>query len=164
MADEPDDDEVIDVANFRRDDIPMDVAEKMVEMLQDQFPGKKIVFGGGSEDSLAANLNRIFVRHARRCCKRGVCLHCQGEHPRPWPPKEYILDDGWSLIDTHTGTPAFLCPVCGVVSDAKAVEAENGDTIVSTNLEDILDEEGIAELKKFNEKYDEDQNRKASDQ
>lgn len=96
----------------RRDDVDLAI----IEALQEQSHGMKIVFAGQNPELLPDYVLEAIVAHNKEFEKRlvnGRCLDCETEHPRPWPPIEYLAP-GWRIFtDTVTGDlTAIQCPKC----------------------------------------------------
>jgi hypothetical protein len=107
---------------IHKDDLPMDVAEKIVEELKKMHPGcKSVVFAGDSPDTelqekhkqITEQINKMHLKSF----KEGECLDCGTKIPIPWPPKsdDFEWPKGWGRLEEVGNDdlcPALLCPTC----------------------------------------------------
>lgn len=106
---------------LHRDDLPMDVAEGIVDQIQKLHPGVKVVFAGDlpTNDPDAEKMRHKAEELHKTIIQSfvdGECFSCGAEIPMEWPPEgdDWDLPDGWHIIDSvQEDGPMFLeCPEC----------------------------------------------------
>lgn len=119
---------------IHRDDLPMDVAEGMIEAIKKEV-GKeagddfKVVFAGDLPEGKQTEVIEQFKEIERamdRAFFNGFCWDCGKRIPKiwtPWKDKEgdyYKLSDGWSIISSipEDGPLMLQCPECGEIEEA----------------------------------------------
>ena len=100
---------------IHRDDVDMEVIEKLQEML----PGAKIVFAGDIPEGqvpegMQEAIEALNARFAKSLCE-GLCVDCGKKMPG-FPPEDWDswkLPDGWCRFTGLDGKPhSFQCPEC----------------------------------------------------
>lgn len=105
---------------LHRDDVPMEVAETLVERLKELYGDDiKVQFAGDSTKELPPDVieaNAKLHKHFIKCFVEGLCHVCEAKFPGKWPPDE---DDDWNLqgwayydTDSEDQVPLFACPSC----------------------------------------------------
>jgi len=106
---------------IHRDDIPADIAEELVRLIQEDFPeGTRVVFAGDKPGEVPQEIKdqqKILIKVAATRFYQGQCFECGTDMPLEWPPKddEWELPDGWSISTETYGIndiPIFICPEC----------------------------------------------------
>ena len=115
---------------IHRDDIPMEVMQGFEAMLQEQYPGFKVVCAGdlpeGQVSEEVAESLKELEDHYRRSLVEGKCVDC-GKQMENFPPDDDDWEPprGWGwFTDFGTGSPqAWQCPEC---DKAEREEPANG--------------------------------------
>jgi len=112
---------------LHRDDIPMELAENLVEHLKDIHsekgkPPLKVRFIGDLTDEEKSELpdlmeiQKKLYKHLVECFTKGVCHICGVKFPGEWPPNN---DENWDLqgwiyydSENEKDPPLLVCPKC----------------------------------------------------
>ena len=100
---------------IHRDDMP----DKLLEKLEELFPGMKILFAGDQpEGSLSFETKRAIAglqQMADLSSKTGKCIHCgKSMAEKFYKDGKWDLEPGWTRVGHigEGGMPYYLCPSC----------------------------------------------------
>ncbi len=119
---------------LHRDDLPMEVAEGMIEAIQKLHPDCKVVFAGdvpGEIDPAVQDAIDLLEYATWRSFSEGRCFDCQTKIPIPWPPEEedWKEPDDWNIyVEGNFPCPMIICPDC------EGTEATVPCSTASTNV------------------------------
>jgi len=132
---------------LHRDDLPMDVAETMVNKLKQMFPGKKVMFAGDAtpeaKRAMEKGLKQLNAKFAERY-ESGKCMDCEWVMP-DWEPDCHKASGwkpapGWRYLTAVGGSsslsPAqWLCPECDQKDEGPMVIRHYGEHVTGDSCD-----------------------------
>lgn len=113
---------------LHRDDLPMNVAEGIVEQMKQAFPGMEVVFAGDMPgdlpESVKEGMAALEKKMERSLCE-GRCIDCDAE--MEGFPKSDATDDfwdnwqpakGWKHFKRDGDIVAWQCPKCDAAENS----------------------------------------------
>jgi hypothetical protein len=111
---------------IHRDDLPMDVAEEVVESLQQQFPGFKVQFAGDAPGGLPPEVAEAMQKlkdQMDQSVLLGQCFDCGAQMPNYPKQGEPVPEDwepatGWNYYSSGDEIMHWICPTCDAADEA----------------------------------------------
>lgn len=113
------------VNTLHRDDLDYKVAEDIVEELQKEYPGCKIVFVGDVGEEIPKEVQESLLKvekNMQNTLAKGVCYDCSERIPAKWPVEDDDHDwswpKGWGIHTDLKGIPMFMtCGLCDPIEE-----------------------------------------------
>ncbi len=117
----------------KREDLPEEGVNKIIEELQKLHPGMEVKFAGDEEEEsgeedieLGIFLAALKGKH-ERTLGEGVCLDCGKKVPCNWPPDEGEFPEDWSMFfgmgeGGEEELQFIVCPECDAIEGSQEVK------------------------------------------